>query len=59
MQCEDRDAAQRDRKEDWDNGLRRARRKDELKQRTGITKSLLQGSERTVTAPDDECSTLH
>jgi hypothetical protein len=59
MQCKDRDAGQRDPKEDWDGGLCRARREDQLKQRTGITQSLLQRPERTVTAPDDECNTLY
>jgi hypothetical protein len=58
-QGQHRDAAQRDHKEDWDRGLGRARGEDQLKQRTGITHSLLQRSQWTVPAPDEESSALH
>ena len=57
-QGEDRDAAERDGKQNWDRGLGCARREQQLEQRIGITQSVLQGSERTVTAPYEQRNTL-
>jgi hypothetical protein len=56
---QDRDAAQRDGNQRWDSGLGRTRREDQLEQWIGITEALLQGSQRTITAPDQERNPLH